>query len=209
MIDYLGRLLEKHPELKPQTENIHKAYEIMESAFAKGGTLLVCGNGGSASDAEHIVGELMKGFKRPRPLEAAVCGRFAARYPLEGEYLARHLQGALPAVALSAHSALFTAFCNDVAADMAFAQQVHGYGRQGDVLLALSTSGNSGNILNAVRVANVKGVASVGITGAGGGQLAAECACCVRLPSGDTAEIQELTLPLYHALCAALEEYFF
>jgi D-sedoheptulose 7-phosphate isomerase len=173
----------------------------MEASFASGGKLLVCGNGGSAADADHIVGELMKGFYKKRSLPAEEASKL-------GEY-ARYLQGALPAIALTQHAALSTAFLNDVNPEMGFAQQVYGYGRDGDVLLGISTSGNSKNVCNAVRVAMNLGIKTIGLTGRKGGRLSEISDVCIGVPADITADIQELHLPIYHTLCAMLEELFF
>ena len=161
----------------------------------------MCGNGGSASDAEHIVGELMKGFYRQRSLSREEKEIF-------GE-LGDNLQEALPAISLTGHPALSTAFMNDVDPEMVFAQQVYGYGRKGDVLMALTTSGNSRNVLNAARVARAKGMKVVGLTGRDGGSLKELCDVCIIVPGQATADIQEYHLPVYHTICAMLEESFF
>ena len=150
----------------------------------------------------HIVGELMKGFKKQRPVPADMREKL-------GEDLADHLQGALPAISLAGHAALSTAFLNDVAPDMVFAQQVYGYGNENDVLLAITTSGNSGNVLHAVKVAQAKNMKTIGLTGPKGGKLKEAADTCICVPGSCTADIQELHLPVYHALCAMLEERFF
>lgn len=200
-------LYERYPILRMIEKPFAEAFAAIVKSYRQGGKLLVCGNGGSAADADHIVGELMKGFLLRRPLSGSDAAAFEA---VEGgAYLCEHLQGALPAISLCAHSALSTAFSNDVAPDMVFAQQVYGYGRSGDVLLAMSTSGNSANVCNAVKTARVRGVVSVGITGEQGGALAQLCDVCLCLPEKETFAVQELTLPVYHALCAMLEEMFF
>ncbi|MDR3121053.1 MAG: SIS domain-containing protein [Clostridiales bacterium] len=206
---HLAQLMERYPELQPVQQSIRAAYEILSAAYADQKKALLCGNGGSSADAEHVVGELMKGFLLPRNLSEAQTEAFTERYGGAGEYLARRLQGALPAISLGAHAALISAFANDVAADMVYAQQVYGYGQPGDILLAFSTSGNSVNVVNAVKVANVLSLKSVGLTGARGGRLLEECTCCICLPATETARVQELTLPVYHALCAMLEARFF
>jgi D-sedoheptulose 7-phosphate isomerase len=185
------------------------AHALLHATFAGGGKVLLCGNGGSAADCEHIVGELMKGYQAPRPLAAEVRAQLAAAFPQEGAYLADHLQGALPAISLVSQSGLITAFANDVAPDMVFAQQVYGYGRPGDALIAISTSGNSANVVNAVRVARAFGLHTLGFTGAAGGQLQSLCDVTVCVPSSQTATVQEYHLPIYHALCELLEDAFF
>jgi D-sedoheptulose 7-phosphate isomerase len=171
--------------------------------------VLICGNGGSAADSEHIVGELMKGFKLKRPIPQTARAALARLFPEKGADLADHLQGALPAISLTGHPALSSAFANDVRADMVYAQQVYGYGRPGDMLIALSTSGNSTNILNAAKIAKAFGMAVLGMTGQGGGKLSELSDVCIRVPAEETYRVQELKLPVYHALCAMLEEEFF
>lgn len=198
---HLERLAQRYPQLTPIKDEVGAAYRLMETSYKQGGKLLACGNGGSASDSEHIVGELMKGFYKKRPLseeKAKAYGDMAAQ-----------LQGALPAISLTGHPALSTAFLNDVDPEMVFAQQVYGYGKEEDVLIAFSTSGNSRNVVNAVRVAKAKGMKTIGMTGRSGGALAELCDVCLKMPSDITADIQELHLPVYHTLCAMLEDHFF
>ena len=202
-------LLRRYPDLGPCADSVGEACRRIGDAFAGGGSLLVCGNGGSASDAEHIVGELMKGFALPRPVPAEVRRQLAEAAPAEADYLADHLQGALPAISLVSHTSLLTAFSNDVAADMAFAQQVYGYGRPGDVVWGISTSGNSANVVHALQVGRARGLATVGLTGADGGRMGAVCDVTIRVPYTDTAEVQERHIAVYHAICRALETRFF
>ncbi|HEX7021510.1 MAG TPA: SIS domain-containing protein [Trueperaceae bacterium] len=211
----LDDLTARYPDLTPCRADILAAFELLRASFATGGKLLVCGNGGSAADCEHIVGELMKGFTRARPVPEDVRRRLCEQPPGEGasnpdrHYLADHLQGALPAISLVSQSGLITAFANDVAADMIFAQQVYGYGREGDALLGISTSGNSRNVLNALRVARAQGLSTVGLTGRDGGSMKALCDVTMIVPKKETSEIQERHLPIYHALCIMLEHAFF
>ncbi|HET7628037.1 MAG TPA: SIS domain-containing protein [Bacillales bacterium] len=205
----LEKLLAKYPELSACETDIQRAFETLRDCFQGGGKLLVCGNGGSAADAEHIVGELMKGFMLRRPVSEADRAAFVEQFGEDGTYLADHLQGALPAVSLVGHSALSTAYANDVAPDLVFAQQVYGYGRDGDVLLAISTSGNSNNVLQAVRVARLKGLRTIALTGRDGGLLRDLCELSIVVPADSTPDIQERHLPIYHALCIMLEEAFF
>ncbi len=203
----LDRLLADYPVLRPLAQDIAQAYTLLERCFTAGGKLLICGNGGSAADSEHIVGELMKGFLEKRALSVQERAQFVG---LEGaETLAERLQGALPAISLCAHSALGSAVANDTAGDMVFAQQVWGYGQAGDCLLALSTSGNSANIVNALQTAKAKGMATIGITGERASKTQALADICLCLPEEETYRVQELTLPSYHALCAMLEAHFF
>lgn len=205
----LGRLVSRFPELGACAGEVEQAFQLLCASYKGGGKLLVCGNGGSAADAEHITAELMKGMVSKRTLSGRERDTLLDAFPEQGAYLADHLQGALPAISLVSHTSLLTAYANDVAADMAFAQQVWGYGREGDALLALSTSGNSPNVLHALRVASVRGLGTVGITGCGGGMMAGLCDVCVQVPCEATVDVQEWHLPVYHALCVMLEREFF
>jgi D-sedoheptulose 7-phosphate isomerase len=205
----LDPLIAKYPDLAVCRAEIQAAGELLLACFRGGGKLLVAGNGGSAADSEHIVGELMKGYLRQRPVPLEVRQRLAAAWPGRGDYLADHLQGALPAISLVSQTALMTAFANDVAPDMLFAQQVYGYGRPGDALLAISTSGNASNILHAVQVARALGLRCLGLTGRSGGALKALCDLTVCVPAEGATAVQERHLPIYHALCAFLEAEFF
>ncbi len=209
MNNALTKLLSKYPELHVCSDDIELAFETIKNSFNNGGKLLLCGNGGSASDCEHIVGELMKGFMKKRELAAASQKEFMEQWPLNGEYLAKNLQGALPAISLTSNSALMTAYSNDVAADMAFAQQVYGYGNTGDVLLGISTSGNSANVLNAIQVAKVLGVKTIGLTGKTGGRMKEICDISICVPYESTPDIQDRHLPIYHTVCIMLEDSFF
>ncbi len=202
-------LTERYPDLTECRETIEDAYRLLESAYADDRQVLVCGNGGSAADSEHIVAELMKGFALPRPVSTAVREQLALSSPETGVYLADHLQGALRAISLVSQTGLATAFSNDVAPDMAFAQQVFGYGRPGDVVWGISTSGTSANVVHAVQVGRARGLGTLGLTGRDGGALAAHCDVAIRVPCTVTAEIQERHLAVYHALCLALEARFF
>lgn len=205
MQSILNGLIENYPELAPLREDINTAYEIICSVYENGGKLLACGNGGSAADADHIVGELMKGFLSKRPLSETEKASFG-----ENADVASKLQCGLPAISLCAHSGLMTAYINDCEPDCVFAQQVYGYSRNGgDVLIALSTSGNSANVVNAVKTANAVGVKSISITGSRESILSEISTVCLRLPSTETYRIQELTLPVYHCLCAMVEKRFF
>ncbi len=199
--DIFNELIERYPSLKQCETEIYKSYNILKECYDNNGKVLACGNGGSAADADHIVGELMKGF---------LLGRKIKNEALNGDDdILSHLQGALPAVSLNAHSALLTAFANDLYFDYAYAQQVYGLGNMGDALIALSTSGNSASVVNAVRAAGAKGIKSIGITGCKDSEMSGKCDVCIRLPETETFKIQELTLPVYHCLCAMLEADFF
>lgn len=194
-------LIERYTALTVCESEIYSAYKTLKNCYASDGKVLACGNGGSAADADHIVGELMKGFLLGRKIKEAALN--------DDDEILSHLQGALPAVSLNAHSALLTAFANDLEFDYAYAQQVYGLGNNGDVLIALSTSGNSASVVNAVRAAAAKGVKSIGITGSKESKMSKVCDVCIRLPETETFKIQELTLPVYHCLCAMLEADFF
>ena len=200
-MDHLTHLIERYPALAQMRGAIEQAYRILEECYENGSKLLVCGNGGSAADSDHIVGELMKGFYKQRMLPEEERKRF-------GEQGEKH-QGALPAIALTQHGALSTAFLNDVDPAMVFAQQVYGYGQGGDVFLGLSTSGNSANVVLAAKVAAAKGMKVITMTGRNGGKLKELSDVCMIVPAQVTADIQEYHLPVYHTLCAMLEEHFF
>ena len=203
------RLVNRYPDLLPCAQDIECAFGLLKATFRAGGKLLVCGNGGSAADSEHIVGELMKGFNSKRVLPDAFRRRLIKAFPGQGEYLAANLQGALPALSLVSQTSLLSAFANDVAPDMALAQQVYGYGAPGDALIAISTSGTSKNVLNALRVARVARLKTIGLTGGRGGGMAPLCDALICVPGETTSDIQERHQAVYHALCAMLEEEFF
>ena len=202
-------LLQRYPVLQPCKESIVETVETLIQAYRQEKKLLVCGNGGSAADSLHIVGELMKGFVLPRTLPEDFQQKLRDTAPDSAEYLIRNLQGALPAVSLVSETALSTAYANDQAPDLAFAQQVMGQGKTGDILLAISTSGNSANVLYAAQVAKAIGIRVVGLTGVGGGKLKNWSDVLIAVPEKETYRIQELHLPVYHAVCLALEEEFF
>lgn len=209
VLRHISALEERYPQLSVCNDAIIGAYEIMEQAYANGRKLLVCGNGGSASDSEHIVGELMKEFKLKRKVyknQAEAMKRIDSEL---GSVLAEHLQGALPAITLTGHSSLTTAFMNDSLPELIFAQQVNGYGKAGDVFLGISTSGNSRNVLFAAVAAKAKGLKVIGLTGAKDCRLAHLADLCIQVPETETYKIQELHLPVYHCLCMMLEEHFF
>jgi D-sedoheptulose 7-phosphate isomerase len=206
---HLDHLVERYSKLEVCKEDIKAAYELLEAAYNAGRKLLVCGNGGSASDSEHIVGELMKEFKLKRKVYSDQATALKAIDPELGQVLANNLQGALPAICLTGHSSLTTAFMNDANADLVFAQQVNGYGKPGDVFLGISTSGNSKNVLYAAVNAKAKGLKVIGLTGAKENKLMKYADVCIRVPETETYKIQELHLPVYHCLCLMLEDHFF
>ena len=206
---HIDLLLTRYPALEAAKDDIISAYLAMQSAYERGGKLLVAGNGGSAADSEHIVGELMKRFRLPRPLEASLVEKMKAVDPARGEALAKSLERPLPAVALTTHEALTTAFMNDVGGVDAYAQQLLGFARPGDVFLGISTSGNSENIMRAAVVAKALGLTVIGLTGRTGGKMAALCDVVVKAPETETYMVQEYHLPIYHCWCMMLEDYFF
>lgn len=209
MEEHLNRLIDRYPKLIVCREDIWKAYQILEAAYSSGRKLLVSGNGGSASDSEHIVGELMKEFKLKRKIFSDQASALKAVDAELGQTLAENLQGALPAISLTGHSSLTTAFMNDAEPELVFAQQVNGYGKPGDVYLGISTSGNSKNVLFAAVNAKAKGLKVLGLTGAKESKLMKYADVCIRVPESETYKIQELHLPVYHCLCLMLEERFF
>jgi phosphoheptose isomerase len=200
-------LLLRYPNMEEIRDNLEQAYEIIKTSYLKGGKLLVCGNGGSAADADHIVGELMKGFKKKRPLPAELLESLINAGMQQS--CVDSLQMSLPAINLSAHTALLTASINDLHSEIIYAQQVIGYGHSGDTLLGISTSGNSKNVVAAMIAAKAIGLMTIGMTGAGGGKLCGLCDTLINVPALETDKIQELHLPVYHALCAMIEEEFF
>ena len=208
-MNHIDTLIDRYPKLIVCKEDIIKAFELMLEAFNNKRKLLVCGNGGSASDSEHIVGELMEEFKLKRKVYADQAEAMKAIDPDMGTTLAENLQGALPAICLTGHSSLTTAFMNDANADLVFAQQVNGYGKANDVFLGISTSGNSKNVCYAAITAKSKGLKVVGLTGAKESKLSKMAHCSIRVPETETYKIQELHLPVYHCLCLMLEEHFF
>ena len=209
LMKHLDLLVERYPAMDSAKEDIIAAYLLLEESFKNGGKLLVAGNGGSAADAEHIVGELMKGFKMPRKPEADFAEKLVAENQELGSILAENLQGALPAIALDGHPALSTAYMNDCEPLLCFAQQVNGYGKAGDVFLGISTSGNSKNILFAATTAHAKGLKVIGLTGAKDSKLKDMSDICIKAPQTETYMIQEFHLPIYHCLCLMLEDKFF
>lgn len=206
---HLDELIKRYPELKSQKNNIAEAYRILEECYSSGGRLLIAGNGGSAADAEHIVGELMKGFENPRRLKTEEIEKLRSVDAKLGEVLGKHLQGSLPAIALDGHFALNTAYMNDCEPLLCFAQQVNGYGRRNDVFLGISTSGNSKNILYAATVAKAKEMKVIGLTGAKDSELSKMADITMRSSYTRTYMVQEHHLPIYHCLCLMLEERFF
>ncbi len=209
----LADLVERHPDLGPVVDQLGAAFALLVRTFVGSGTVYLGGNGGSAADAEHIVGELMKGMERRRPVSAATRSALAAAalpdFAEDAVYLADRLESAFPAVCLTSQTGLLTAVANDTAADMAIAQQVNGYGRPGDTFWALSTSGRSRNMVLGAIAARAAGVKVLALTGDPGQPLGGLADVWVKVPAREVARVQELHLAVYHALCAALEEEFF
>ena len=201
LMKHLDILISRYPVLEESRQDIEKAYLVLEECYREKKKVLIAGNGGSAADAEHIVGELMKGFKLPRKL--------IEKDEELGRVLAENLQGALPAIALDGHVALSTAYMNDCEPLLCFAQQVNGYGGEGDVFFGISTSGNSKNVLYAAVTAHAKGMKVIGLTGAKNSKLEQMSDVCIKVPQTETYMIQELHLPVYHCLCLMLEDRFF
>ena len=196
LYQYIDLLILRYPQLIVAKDCIVEAYQILEESYTNDGKLLVAGNGGSAADAEHIVGELMKGFVNPRKLEAEYSDALITVNKELGRVLSENLQGALPAIALDGHLALTTAYLNDCEPLLCFAQQVNGYGRKSDVFLGISTSGNSRNILYAATVAKAKGMKVIGLTGEKDSKLSEISDTCIQVPETETYKIQELHLPV-------------
>ena len=209
LMKHIDLLIERNPVLKSIKDSIIDAYLLMEQSYLNGGKLLIAGNGGSASDSEHIAGELMKSFKLERRIPDDFKEKLIAIDCVRGEQLAKNLQQPLLAIPLVSLEALSTAYINDVDGYGVYAQQMLGFGKPGDVFLAISTSGNSKNVMNATVVAHALGVKIIGLTGAKGGELASVADVTVKAPSEETYMIQELHLPIYHCWCLMLEERFF
>jgi D-sedoheptulose 7-phosphate isomerase len=205
----LASLLQRYGALEACEKDLTAAFDLLARAYRNGNKLLVCGNGGSAADSEHLVAELMKGFLKRRPISAAQAAKLEESGGATGKTIAARLQGTLAAISLPSQMSLLTATANDGDFDMVFAQQVYGLGQSGDVLLAISTSGRSKNICNAVVVARAFGLKSIALTGKSGGDLAPLADVAIKVPSDNVAEIQEFHLPVYHWLSTELEAAFF
>lgn len=203
------QLIERYPLLAAVEVQINDAYEAMYECFASGHKLLIAGNGGSAADADHIVGELMKGFIKKRPLSEELKKSLQNLDHIQGTELSRQLQQGLPAIALHNHQALNTAVLNDIDGTVMYAQQVCGYGQSGDIFLGISTSGNSVDVYNAALIAKAKKMKVIGLLGKDGGKIKDISDVSIVVPEMETYKIQELHLPIYHALCLMLEKNFF
>ena len=206
---HVDLLITRYPRLEVCRGDVLKAYELMEECYEHDGKLLIAGNGGSAADSEHIAGELMKRFKTPRPVPAAFAEKLKSIAAERGEGLSKNLERSLMAIPLVAHESLTTAYINDVDGLGVFAQQLYGFGREGDVFLGISTSGNSKNVMSATVVARALGIKVIGLTGKSGGELAEIADVAIRVPEDETYMIQEMHLPVYHCLCLMLEDRFF
>lgn len=208
-MSYFNKFFTRFPEMESQQKTMQAVLELMEVCFRAGNKLLICGNGGSAADSDHMAGELLKGFVKKRPLSPELTAIFERIDPENGAELAASLQCNLPVINLNTHTALHSAFANDLDYTNVLAQLTLAYGKPGDVLLAISTSGNSKNLLQAVTVAQALGVHTVGLSGRDGGKLRERAEICIVVPQQETYRIQEVHLPIYHMLCLELEERFF
>ncbi|CDB89134.1 phosphoheptose isomerase [Clostridium sp. CAG:253] len=209
MNKHIKLLTKRYPMLCCCQEAIAKAFEIMENVYAAGGKMLIAGNGGSAADSEHIVGELMKSFKLPRKVSDVFIEKLKSVDKERAEKLANELQNGLPAIALDGHIALTTAHLNDVDGVTGFAQQLYGYAKKNDAFMGISTSGNSKNIMYAAVTAKALGLPIIALTGETGGEIKNIADVTIKVPERETYMIQELHLPVYHCLCLMLEERFF
>ena len=208
-MDYIQQLIQRYPALESVKADISAAFDIIANSYANGGKLLIAGNGGSASDAEHIAGELMKTFAKKRNLPDSFITDIKKVDPEIADYLIPRMQPGLPTIALSGHASLNTACINDIDGNITFAQQVYGYGKETDVLLAISTSGNSKNVLYAAAVAKAKKLKIIALSGGTGGALKKVADVSIIVPETETYKVQELHLPVYHCLCQMLENHFF
>ncbi len=204
----INELINRYPKLEPICDNIKYAIDLMEETYKQGGKIMVCGNGGSCSDSDHIVGELMKGFLSLRPLEDCEKDMFNGICE-NPELFTKNLQRAIPAISIPAQAAVLSAFCNDVEPELMYAQLVFGYGTDKDLLICLSTSGNSKNVVNAAVAAKAKDMKTVGMTGMKESKLSEICDCIIKAPETETYKVQEYHLPIYHVLCAELEKRLF
>lgn len=205
----IDNFIKRYPKLSVCSESLENAILLLSECFLKNGKVLVCGNGGSTADSEHIVAELMKGFILERKLIIDEQIKFKTTFPDNADYFIDNLQRAIPAISLTSQTAFLTAYANDKEPDLIYAQQVYGYGMEGDILFAISTSGNSKNVVYAAQVAKVRKMKVIALTGNAGGKLKDFADILINVPSKETFEIQEYHLPLYHTLCACLENELF
>jgi D-sedoheptulose 7-phosphate isomerase len=206
---FLEELIHRYPQLEDICDKINEAAERLIRCYQNGNKVLICGNGGSSSDSDHIAGELLKGFEQKRHLDDSIRNGLISVSGERGPYLADKLQSSLPAISLSAHTGLITAVANDTDATLIYAQQVMGFGDQGDVLIGISTSGNAQSVLDAAITARAKGMTVIGMTGENGGKLKSLCDILINVSEERTSFVQELHLPVYHTLCLMVENYFF
>lgn len=209
MTDKLNELIERYPALSVCADSISLANEMIVNSAKAGGKILICGNGGSSADADHIVGELMKGFLLKRPMSKTTAERFKSSLGDSANKFIEKLQCGIPAISLSSGTAISSAFINDVEPDLVYAQMVFGYAREGDLLIAISTSGNSKNVVNAAKCAKALGISTLALTGKAESALSEICDCTIKVPEKETFKVQELHLPVYHYLCASVEEEIF
>ena len=205
----LNELFTRYPQLKVCENEIKNAAQAMIDCYKNGGKILLCGNGGSAADCDHIVGELMKGFIKKRPISEEKQAEMLKNSPLLTKQTLDNLQGGLPAISLPSISVLNSAFCNDVDPENIYAQSIMALGSKNDVLIAISTSGNAKNVFAAATVAKGLGLKVLALSGKTGGALKTVADICITAPESETFKIQELHLPIYHYLCLAVEEEFF
>jgi len=201
----MNKLLERYPQLKSCEDDILKAKNMMLSTYYAGGKILVCGNGGSAADSDHIVGELMKGFLLKRKMDRDTAKKFKDSLCNDADHFIENLQCGIPAISLPSQSAVLSAYANDVDPSLVYAQLVFSYAKKNDLLIALSTSGNSKNVFAAVQTAKALGIQTLALTGASTSKISNLCDCTIRVPETETFMVQELHLPVYHYLCAAIE----
>jgi phosphoheptose isomerase len=206
---FMEELIRRYPQLADISFKINEAAERLIRCYQNGNKVLICGNGGSCSDSDHIAGELLKGFEHKRPLNDHMKNQLQSVSVKRGSYLAEKLQTGLPAISLSAHNGLVTAVANDIDANLIYAQQVIGFGNPGDVLIGISTSGNAQNVVDAAITARANGMSVIGLTGETGGKLKSFCDILINVPERRTSYVQELHLPVYHTLCMIIEDHFF
>jgi D-sedoheptulose 7-phosphate isomerase len=209
VVKMIEDLVVRYPELGAAKNDIYKAFELLKNSYENLGKLLICGNGGSAADADHIVGELMKRFSISREIPENLKNTLLSDFGEKGKYMSEKLEGALPAISLNGNNALSSAFANDVDAELIYAQQVVGYGNIEDILIGISTSGNAKNVIAAMMVAKAKGMKVLGLVGRDGGAFNKYCDVLINVGGNSTPQIQELHLPVYHVLCQTLEYHFF
>ncbi len=207
--NHLDILCQRYPVLSGLKGSIADASKMIMKCYSGGGKLLVCGNGGSSADAEHFTAELMKSFEKERPLDQSLIDRLYEISSSRGGFLGEKLNHALPAISLSSNTALSTAISNDTGPSLVFAQQIIGYGNEGDILIGLSTSGNSANVIDACITAKALNLNVIGMTGHTGGKMKQYCDLIINVPETRTAWVQELCMPVLHTICIIVEDYFY